>query len=44
MQFATVDPAPFRDALRAAGFYKEWREKFGEEAWKVLEKYTGELA
>ncbi|GJD48593.1 Sialic acid-binding periplasmic protein SiaP [Methylobacterium crusticola] len=43
MQIAQVDPAAFRDALRAAGFYREWREKFGDEAWTALEKSTGEL-
>lgn len=43
MQVTSVDLAPFRDALKAAGFYKEWREKFGADAWKVLEKYTGDL-
>lgn len=44
MQITPVDRVSFRDALRSAAFYKEWREKFGESAWKVLEKYTGELA
>lgn len=35
---------PFRDALRKAGFYGEWRQKYGAEAWGVLEKYSGKLA
>lgn len=35
---------PFRDALRNAGFYGEWRQKYGAEAWGVLEKYSGKLA
>jgi TRAP-type transport system periplasmic protein len=43
LQFNKPDPIPFRDTLRSAGFYAEWRGKFGEEAWKVLEKYTGAL-
>ena len=34
----------FRDALSKAGFYKEWRGKFGEEAMAQLEKYSGKLA
>ncbi|QHE93608.1 TRAP transporter substrate-binding protein [Pandoraea fibrosis] len=34
----------FREKLRAAGFYAEWHKKFGDEAWAVLEKYTGKLA
>jgi len=34
----------FRDKLRSAGFYTEWHKKFGDEAWAMLEKYTGKLA
>ena len=34
----------FRDALSKAGFYKEWRAKFGDEAMAKLEKYSGKLA
>ncbi|MBC7483336.1 MAG: TRAP transporter substrate-binding protein [Rhizobacter sp.] len=33
----------FRDALSKAGFYKEWRAKFGDEAMGQLEKYSGKL-
>jgi tripartite ATP-independent transporter DctP family solute receptor len=39
-----VDSSVFRDALSKAGYYKEWREKFGGEAWSRLEKYAGPLA
>jgi tripartite ATP-independent transporter DctP family solute receptor len=42
--FNRPDTAPFRDMLRAAGFYKEWKAKFGDEAWAKLEKYSGTLA
>src|SRR5580692_7788152 len=42
--FNTPDPSSFRAALSKAGFYSEWRDKFGPEAWKLLEKYSGELA
>jgi len=42
--FNQPDPAPFRDKLRAAGFYSEWRTKYGDEAWGILEKSTGKLA
>jgi TRAP-type transport system periplasmic protein len=42
--FNQPDPAPFRDKLRAAGFYSEWRTKYGDEAWGLLEKTTGKLA
>jgi TRAP-type transport system periplasmic protein len=44
MQLAAVDVAAFRDALKEAGFYREWRERFGAEVWRTLETYTGDLA
>ncbi|ANL51019.1 TRAP dicarboxylate transporter substrate-binding protein DctP subunit (plasmid) [Rhizobium phaseoli] len=44
MIFNEVDPAPFRSKLSEAGFYKEWRGKFGEEAWALLEESVGKLA
>ena len=30
-------------AAAKAGFYKEWREKLGDEAWTLLEKQVGKL-
>jgi len=42
--FNDVDPAPFREALSKSGFYAEWKSKFGEEAWSLLEQSTGKLA
>ena len=42
--FNQPDPAPFRDKLRTAGFYTEWKGKYGEEAWALLEKTVGKLA
>ena len=42
--FNDVDQAPFRETLRQAGFYTEWQNKFGPEAWGLLEEYTGKLA
>ncbi len=42
--FNQPDPAPFRDKLRAAGFYAEWKAKFGDEAWTVLENAVGKLS
>jgi tripartite ATP-independent transporter DctP family solute receptor len=42
--FNKLDPAPFRNALRAAGFYTEWKKKYGDEAWAILEKAVGKLA
>ncbi len=44
LQFNDPDPQVFREKLRSAGFYEEWRKKFGDEAWALLEKYTGKLA
>ncbi len=43
MQFNRPDPAPFREALKKKGFYAQWHEKFGDEAWTRLEKYVGKL-
>lgn len=34
----------FRDHLQKAGFYAEWKGKYGDEAWKILEANTGKLA
>jgi tripartite ATP-independent transporter DctP family solute receptor len=44
LQFNNVDPAPFRARLREGGFYREWRGRYGEEAWRVLESSVGSLA
>ena len=42
--FNRPDPAPFRDKLRVAGFYTEWKAKYGDEAWSLLERSVGKLA
>ena len=44
LAFSDVDPAAFRAALKSAGFYSEWRGKFGAEAWNTLEASVGSLA
>jgi tripartite ATP-independent transporter DctP family solute receptor len=44
MVFNRPDLAPFRDKLRKAGFYGEWKGKYGDEAWAILEKFTGKLS
>jgi tripartite ATP-independent transporter DctP family solute receptor len=44
MVFNRPNLDPFRAKLRASGFYKEWQDKFGNEAWQILENYTGKLA
>jgi tripartite ATP-independent transporter DctP family solute receptor len=44
LAFNRPNPAPFRDKLRAAGFYTEWKGKYGDEAWSLLERSVGKLA
>ena len=39
-----VDKESLRQKLISAGFYSEWKTKFGDAAWATLEKYTGKLA
>ena len=34
--FFDVDKKPFREALKTAGFYNEWKGRFGTEAWANL--------
>jgi TRAP-type transport system periplasmic protein len=41
--FNSPDKAPFRATLTKAGFYEEWKGKFGAEAWTKLEQYSGKL-
>jgi TRAP-type transport system periplasmic protein len=36
--------APFREKLRSAGFYAEWKGKYGDQAWELLEKAVGKLS
>ena len=43
LQFVEVDKKIFKTALGKTSFYKDWRAKFGEEAWKLLEENTGAL-
>lgn len=44
MEVIDVDQAPFRQKLQSAGFYREWKSKFGAETWGLLEKYTGAIS
>ena len=32
------------DKLRSAGFYSEWKGKYGDQAWELLEKSVGKLS
>lgn len=44
LEFHKVENAAFRDKLTAAGFYTDWKKRYGEEAWSLLEATTGKLA
>lgn len=44
MEFNDTNAEVFRAKLREARFYEEWKKKFGDDAWALLEKYTGKLA
>jgi tripartite ATP-independent transporter DctP family solute receptor len=44
MVFNRPNPAPFRQALKQAKFYQEWKAKFGDQAWAQLEAAVGPLA
>lgn len=42
LAFEAPDREAFRKALVAAGYYAEWKRRFGD-AWASLERYTGPL-
>jgi tripartite ATP-independent transporter DctP family solute receptor len=42
--FVEVDKPAFRQALKSAGFYAEWKKKYGDEAWGILEAAVGTLS
>jgi tripartite ATP-independent transporter DctP family solute receptor len=42
--FNQPEVGPFRDKLRTAGFYAEWKGKYGDKAWELLEKSVGNLS
>jgi len=44
LQFNPVDTNAFRAKLQSAGFFKEWKGKYGDEAWAILEKYAGSIS
>jgi tripartite ATP-independent transporter DctP family solute receptor len=43
MVFNQTDTGKFRATLRSAGFYADWKQKYGAEAWAALEKQVGSL-
>jgi len=44
MTFIDVDKSAFRAALSQAGFYSDWKQKFGTQPWSLLEQSVGTLA
>lgn len=43
LEFVAVRNEDFRQRLVAAGFYQDWRKRYGDEAWSLLEATTGKL-
>ena len=43
LAFNAVDTQAFRAVLKRSGFYRDWKAKYGADAWTLLEKYTGPL-
>lgn len=43
LTFFDVDTAAFRKTLQSSKFYVNWKEKFGEESWSLLESVSGKL-
>jgi TRAP-type C4-dicarboxylate transport system substrate-binding protein len=39
--FNETQPGPFQEALRKGGFYEEWKRRYGEDAWSLLEASVG---
>ena len=44
LTFEEVNKPAFREALKAAGFYADWKKKYGDEAWGLLEAEVGTLS
>ncbi|MBP2292657.1 TRAP transporter substrate-binding protein [Azospirillum rugosum] len=44
LTFNQPSPDSFRAKLRDSGFYSEWKGRFGDEAWGLLESAVGKLA
>ena len=44
MSFNETDAEKFRAMLRQAGFYAEWKARYGAGAWAALEKQVGALS
>src|ERR1700750_3113597 len=44
LTFNQPEGGAVRDKLRTAGFYAEWKGKYGDKAWELLEKSVGKLS
>jgi TRAP-type C4-dicarboxylate transport system substrate-binding protein len=44
LTFVEVDKPAFRQALKSAGFYADWKKKSGDQAWEILESEVGTLS
>ncbi|WP_397453737.1 TRAP transporter substrate-binding protein [Pseudomonas sp. NA-150] len=42
--FNNVDHAQFRGELQKKAFYGQWKQKYGDAAWSLLEQYAGQLS
>ena len=43
IKIVEVDREAFRGALRKTSFYSDWKAKYGNEGWSLLEKNVGKL-
>jgi len=41
--FVDIDREAFRKALAGTPFYAEWKKKYGDAPWGILEKTVGKL-
>lgn len=41
MAINNAEPDSFREQLQKSGFYREWKAKFGDETWALLEESAG---
>jgi len=44
LEFVNVDSVLFRKQLQESKFYTEWKGRFGDESWALLESFSGKLA
>ncbi|HYG46224.1 MAG TPA: TRAP transporter substrate-binding protein, partial [Bordetella sp.] len=44
LKFNAAEAQSFREQLRKAGFYAEWKQKFGDQAWALLEESVGKVS